>query len=489
MKAGTYQRFPPPLFAVALFIAPAAMPAAGAGPAVPAGWVPAPGIAQYRAWANGFIPAERLCDVPAEVPEYRVLVNGREVDVIDIPEPAHHDWQLPDEAALPYWAALFDVVGEASVRIESRSDLSATRILPLSRGIVPRHDGVHAVEFTASPPFAVSVEPRPRLGALVLSAKAPDPDPPSPDDPLVKYFGPGHYHFDKPIRLFSNETLYLAPGAFVDAAVWGSGTNVSVRGHGVLTGFSWQHAAGPQHDLVHLEGADVTVRDVALLGSFGWTLVLNKVDGALIEGVTILGGRVLNDDGMDICRARDVTVRDCFVRTQDDCICAKYWCENLAVERCTLWADVANIFRIGFETDGPPHRLRGIRIRGIDVIHQAVQNDREWQRAVNIQSSNGTVFEDIEIDGLRFDFPNAWDRLAKVQTFIAKSQWRQDKISGQLRGVVFRNVEIPADAPEGALRAIDVWSHDEEHLVRDVSNECTDPRIVVQEKVGRVEAH
>ena len=163
MKAGTYPRFPPTLFAVALFIAPAAMPAAGAGPAVPAGWVPAPGIAQYRAWANGFIPAERLCDVPAEEPEYRVWVNGREVDVIDIPEPAHHDWQLPDEAALPYWAALFDVEGEASVRIESRSDLSDTRILPLSRGIVPRHDGVHAVEFTASPPFAVSVEPRPRL--------------------------------------------------------------------------------------------------------------------------------------------------------------------------------------------------------------------------------------------------------------------------------------------------------------------------------------
>lgn len=163
-------------------------------------------------------------------PEYRVWVNGREVDVIDIPAPAQHDWQLPDEAALPYWAALFDVEGEASVRIESRSDLSATRILPLSRGIVPRHDGAHAVEFTAASPFAVSVEPRPRLGALVLSAKAPDPDPPSPDDPLVKYFGPGHYHFDKPIRLSSNETLYLAPGAFVDAAVWGSGTNVSVRG-------------------------------------------------------------------------------------------------------------------------------------------------------------------------------------------------------------------------------------------------------------------
>ena len=482
MKAGTYQRFPPTLFAVALFIAPAAMPAAGAGPAVPAGWVPAPGIAQYRAWANGFIPAERLCDVPAEEPEYRVWVNGREVDVIDIPEPAHHDWQLPDEAALPYWAALFDVEGEASVRIESRSDLSATRILPLSRGIVPRHDGVHAVEFTASPPFAVSVEPRPRLGALVLSAKAPDPDTPSPDDPLVKNFGPGHYHFDKPIRLSSNETLYLAPGAFVDAAVWGSGTNVSVRGHGVLTGFGWQHRAGPQHDQICISGANVSLRDFAVIGSYHWTVVLRDVDGARIDGLTILGGRVLNDDGIDVCRSRDVTVRDCFIRTQDDCICAKYRCENLTVERCALWTDVANVFRFGFETDGPPHRISGIRVRDIDVLHQSVTNTRKWEYAVNIQSSNGTTLEDFEIDGLRFDNVEPHDQLANVETFIARSQWRQDKEPGHLRGVVFRDIRLPPDAPAGGPSTIYVHDHDDDHPVRDVVNACDDPRIHVEKR-------
>ena len=53
-------------------------------------------------------------------PEYRVWVNGRSVEVLDIPAPSHHDWQLPDEAAQPYWAALFDAEGEVTVRVVPR---------------------------------------------------------------------------------------------------------------------------------------------------------------------------------------------------------------------------------------------------------------------------------------------------------------------------------------------------------------------------------
>lgn len=421
-------------------------------------------------------------DDGAVAPEYRVWVNGREVDVIDVPAPAQHDWQLPDEAALPYWAALFDAEGEATVRVESRADLSATRILPLSRGIAPRHDGDHALEFTAAPPFAVSVEPRLRHGALVLSAKTPDPDQPDPADPKVKYFGPGHYHFDQPIRLGSGETLYLAPGAFVDAAVQGVGTNITVRGHGAITGFGWQHRAGPQHDMICLSGANVALRDFAVIGSYHWTVALRGVDGALVEGLTILGGRVLNDDGIDVCRSRDVTIRNCFIRTQDDCICAKYWCYNLLVEKCSLWTDVANVFRFGFETDGPPERIAGVRVRDVDVLHQSVTNTRKWEYAVNIQSSNGTTLEDFEIDGLRFDNVEPHDQLANVETFIAKSQWREDKRPGHLRGVVFRDILLPPDAPAGGPSTVYVHDHDDEHRVLDVANECDDPRITIQKR-------
>lgn len=412
--------------------------------------------------------------------EYRVWVDGRQVDVLEIAAPTHHDSQLPDDAVHPYWAALFDAECEVSVRIESNAELSATRILPLSRGIRPVFPGDGSLEFRATPPFTVSVEPKPRHGALVVSAKIPEPNPPRPDDPGVKWFGPGYRHFDEPIELKSNEALYLAPGAYVDSAVHGSGTNITICGHGILSGQSWPHGRGPGHDLILLEGANATIRDITVIGSFHWTVVLNNVDGGLIDGVNILNGRVLNDDGIDICRSRNVTVRNCFVRSQDDCVCAKYWWENLTVENCILWADVANIFRLGHETDGAGYPYRGIHIVGIDVIHQAVQNSRGWQFAVKIDASNDAKFEDFTIDGLRFDFPNAWDQLAHLRTFIVRNKWRQDKMPGHLRGVVFRNVSIPADAPDGAVCAITVKNHDEGHIVRDVVNECDDPRIRVE---------
>ena len=412
-------------------------------------------------------------------PEYRVLVNDRPVEVLDIPAPSHHDWQLPDEAARPYWAALFDAEGVVTVRVESESDLSATRILPLSRGIAPRLDGTHALEFTATPPFTVAVEPRPRHGALIVSARPPDLDPPDPGDPAVKFFGPGRHHFDKPIELHSGETLYLAPGAFVEAAVIGTGTNITVRGHGVLSGLCWPHYGGPAGHMLHFEGANIELRDFTVVGSFHWTVVLNKVEGARVEGLNILGGHVLNDDGIDVCRSRDVSVRDCFIRTQDDCVCAKYWCENLSVENCTLWADVANIFRIGCECDGPERRFSGIRASGIDVVHQAVANPRGWQHAVNVEASNGTIFENLVFEGFRFDTVKAGDLLASVKTGIVRNQWRQDETAGYIRGVTFRDIVLPADAPDGACDVILVRSHDAGHAVEGVAGECADPRIRV----------
>ena len=421
------------------------------------------------------------CAIPGRAsPEYRVWVNGRPVEVLDIPAPSHHDWQLPDDAVRPYWAALFDAVGEVVVRVESKSDLAATRILPLSRGIVPRKDGAHALEFAATPPFTVSVEPRPRHGALIVSARPPDPNPPRSDAPDVKWFGPGRHHFDKPIELHSGETLYLAPGAFVEAAVIGTGTNITVCGHGVLSGLCWPHCGGPANHMLHFEGARIALREFTVVGSFHWSVVLDKVDGARIKGLNILGGHVLNDDGIDVCRSRDVAVRDCFIRTQDDCVCAKYWCENLSVENCTLWADVANIFRIGCECDGPGRRFSGIRASGIDVVHQAVANTRGWQHAVNVEASNGAVFEDLVFEGFRFDSVKADDLLAVVKTGIVRNQWRQDEKAGYIRNVTFRETVLPADAPEGACNVISVRSHDAEHAVEGVASECADPRIRVE---------
>ena len=416
----------------------------------------------------------------AAAPGYHVWVDGRPVEVLEIPAPSMHHRQLPGDAERPYAAALFDAAGEVSVRVESDADLSATRILPLARGVVPQFDGPHALTFKATPPFTLSVEPEPRHGALIVSGRTPDPDPPREGDPGVTWIGPGRHHFDEPIELHSGETLYLATGAFVEGAVRGIGTNITVRGHGVLSGLCWPHWEGPAGHLLHFEGADIALRDFTVMGGWNWTLVLNNVDGASIDGVNILNGHVLNDDGIDVCRSRDVTIRNCFIRTQDDCIAAKFWCEGLTVENCALWTDVANIFRIGVECDEPPRRIAGISVRDVSILHQSVLKPGRLQNAVNIMASNGEMFEDFVFDGLRFDTPEAGDNLASVRTLVWRGKVYVHEQAGHVRNVTFRNVALPADAPPDANCVIFVKSHDAEHTVVNVANECDDPRIRIE---------
>jgi hypothetical protein len=237
---------------------------------------------------------------------------------------------------------------------------------------------------------------------------------------------------------------------------------------------------GPAGNMLHFEGTNITLSGVTIMGSFNWTVRLENVKGATIEGVNILNGHVLNDDGIDVCRSRDVTIRDCFIRAQDDCITPKYWCENLTVERCALWTDVANIFRIGYECDGPEHRFAHFRIRDIDILHQSVHKPPTgalWsENAVYIQASNGMTFEDFIFENFRFDAPEAGDNLANVRTLTIRDQWQQHVGPGHVRGVAFRNFIFPKDMPTGA-ETVFIESVDDGHRVENVSFPYMDPRI------------
>ncbi len=68
----------------------------------------------------------------------------------------------------------------------------------------------------------------------------------------------------------------------------------------------------------------------------------------------------------------NVRIRDCFIRTDDDCISPKgkgpndVPIQNLVVSHCVLWTDRANIWRIGYETDAAA--TRNFVFRDIDVL-------------------------------------------------------------------------------------------------------------------------
>ena len=61
---------------------------------------------------------------------------------------------------------------------------------------------------------------------------------------------------------------------------------------------------------------------VLVLGSFGWTIVPWKCRDVRLTNVKVFSWRD-NNDGLDICSSRNVTIDRCFFRTKDDCIAIK----------------------------------------------------------------------------------------------------------------------------------------------------------------------
>ena len=432
--------------------------------------------------------------------DYLVSVGGRDVDVVRVPMPEKSnggirntlDWQ-------PYSYASFSATGTVEVCVRSGFlDLSRSDLLPASKGVVACSRSADAVVFRMTPPMTLVVEPRGRHRALVVSANLPEPDPPRPDDPKVRYFGPG-FHRAEEIALGDGETLYLAPGAWVEGFVLGRGRDISIRGSGVLSGACWGWRKGPPRSLsvnvagalVALSGENVTVKDATFFSAWGWTLVLNGVTNALVDNVKVVCGRVINDDGIDICRARNVVVRNSFVRCQDDAIAPKYWCEDLVCTNLTLWTDAANAFRTGYECESGASGLvyRNLLFKDIDILHLSLNKtppEDYWANcAIFIQPSYGQPMRDIAFEDIRFHDVGPRDIFLNVKTMpITQGAMlsRTDE-AGMLKGLTLRNIHIP-DSKGGMC--VNLSAHDDAHPIEDVSfrNVTGYGRVTKKGKVG-----
>lgn len=414
--------------------------------------------------------------------DYLMTVGGRDVEVVRVPMPERSSGCIHDRREWqPYSYAPFVATGTVEVCVKSGFlDLSKTEILPKTKGVVAVSQSVDTVVFRMMPPMTLVLEPKGRHRALVVGANLPETDPPRKDDPKVKWFGPGFHHADG-IVLGDGETLYLAPGAWVEGFVLGRGRDIAIRGSGVLSGACWDWHRGPAGSrsfnesgtLVTLSGENVVVRDATFFSSWGWTLVMNCVTNAIVDNVKIICGRVINDDGIDICRARDVVLRNSFVRCQDDCVTPKYWCENLVCTNMTLWTDAANAFRTGYECEPGESGLvyRNLLFKDIDVLHlslnKAAASDYWANCAIYIQPAHGQTMYDTLYEDIRFHEVGAKDVFLNVKTMpiTQGSRYCRTDEAGRLTGLVLRNIHLP-DSKGGMC--VNLSAHDDAHPIRGV---------------------
>lgn len=381
---------------------------------------------------------------------YSVTVDGNPVEVVEIASPVHWNQSLPRDAAQPYAYAQFDVDGEAVVRVE--------------------REGSAPAEWRMRPCEQRVWEPDGRHRSLVIAANPAERGAPDRNDPCVVWVGPGRHR--RNLRIGSNQTLYLAQGAVVEGCLRAEGTNMTICGRGRIDGACWGHYEGPGRMAI-LSGSDIKVRDISFSSAWNWCLVLDRCTNAVVENVKILGGHVLNDDGMDVCRSRNVAIRDSFIRCQDDCIAVKWNAENVLAERCRLWTDLANAFRIGFECDGKP--FRHFVFRDIDILRMTMVakncTTNFWANcAICVQPSNESAFSDILFEDIRFHEAATNQILLLAKTMPIPRTRPPQMTAGSLDGLTLRNVSLPPNSMPVRLEAADA-----EHPVRNVVFENVSP--------------
>jgi len=338
-------------------------------------------------------------------PGYEVVVNGKPVPVYVI-QSQWHDKK--------YSAAYFDFAGTVSVRIKpnpttlnTTAALDQLAIRPSKYGIEPTVDNGVAT-FSTDKHFDISFEPAGQNSPLHLFSNPIEVNPPKPGDSDVIYFGPG-VHKPTRIDLTAGQTLYIAGGAVVKSAVTSTGDNVRIMGRGILCGDDWPHHQGPTARMVWpADGRNILLEDIIIRGAWDWTVAPSRCDQVLIRNLRICGSRCGNDDGIDPCNSSNVTIRNCFIHTDDDGIAVKGTAiagqdprasENIVVEGCTFWIDFANGFRIGYESRAKA--IRNFTARNIDFIHfpnRPQVNVFLLQPFANMPMEN-LIFEDIRING------------------------------------------------------------------------------------------
>ncbi len=105
----------------------------------------------------------------------------------------------------------------------------------------------------------------------------------------------------------------------------------------------------------------IRIEDTTFVDSPCWTLWLMQCEGARIHGISIGGNRRMrNMDGIDVDACSNVTISDCRIHTEDDCIVLRSMrhlydspavCENVTVTNCVLSSSCQGV-RVGCPGDG-----------------------------------------------------------------------------------------------------------------------------------------
>ncbi|MBI2023152.1 hypothetical protein HYT01_01130, partial [Candidatus Giovannonibacteria bacterium] len=334
--------------------------------------------------------------------DFSVSVDGNNVDVYSVgvsPNAFPACTGSEDHASMAY----FDFSGSVNVQITSSVAISSAVVRPLRLGINPSISG-NTVSFPLSQPANLSVEINgDEIHNLNLFANPIE----SGSTNATYYFGPGVHGDGSRIYLNPGESVYIAGGAVVYGVIRSSGVgNYSVRGRGILSGEKNLNLICGYGDpattsFVDLQGGGaINLEGIIGLDPSSWAYIVAG-DSINVDNIKLIGFRH-NSDAIDIIHTNSATIKNVFLRTQDDHIAIKndpYFMDqtgkptqNVWVEDSVLWpASHAISF---MEQSGS---INNINFKNIDIIH-SYRGDIIWaEGGTNI---DGVTMDDIRIENV-----------------------------------------------------------------------------------------
>lgn len=349
------------------------------------------------------------------------------------------DLDKPQDASM----VQFDMGSPVEVMVKKNNGtVREVAMRPLNNNIACRQVQ-NAVFFTLDKPQNLSVEFNgDRLHNLHLFANPMEEEVYSEEAKGVMFFGPGiHRPKDLPnnqIRIPSNTTVYLAPGAVLKAKLLvDNAENVRIIGRGIL-----DH---PVRGIEITDAKNVLIDGITVVNPEHYTVFGGGSSEIVIRNLKTFSCKSWSD-GIDMMCCRKVLVDNVFLRTGDDCIALynhrwNWWggSSDITVRNSVLWADVAHPINVGGH--GDPDSLTGevienLTFHNIDILEHD-EDDPLYQGCMTVDCGDknwvrNVLFEDIRVENIQ-----------EGRLFYVKVRFnpKYDKQPGNgIEGITFRNI-------------------------------------------------
>ncbi len=375
--------------------------------------------------------------------------------------------------------ALFTIEQETEILINVllADEIFDIKVQPQSKSIKYELNG-NTIKLKINPKDKICVTVNGKINQmLMLFANTPEEKP----EGDVLYFGPGeHYITDNErniLYLKSGQTLHIAEGAILYARLEArNAENVKITGNGVLCGSrnngrwgEWLRPMAGIKDTVRrkvltdfINCKNLTIENVTFIDADEWTVRIRDCENVNVRGINIIGYQS-NSDGIDVCSTKNVKIKDCFVRTSDDCIVVKSHrnsgeTENFEASGCVLWADRASALEIGHEICEDIHN---IRFSDIDILNQI--EETYGYHAIDITDvDEGNVY-DVHYENIRIEYCR---RLLGIR--IREGRFSDPTAflgNGRIYDITFKNIISNTD------KAIFISGRNEKAMVENITFE------------------